>query len=278
MFKALGRWIKAVGYLLTGQIDAARRTLDTNPHVMRAKYDDIVRDKTSRIHQYKQAVAGLIAQQENKIQTVKRLTEDVQRLENLKSGALAKAKKMVEELKAAGKTTEQIQSDGEYLRCQSAFRDFSSTLAEKYAHIEELEGSVGDYRKRIAEHKVQLQSLLREVDGLRAEQADAVADIITAKEEKEIADTLAGIAEDGTGEELQRMRQLRQEVKAEARISKELAGTDTRAQEAEFLEFARTSETSSEFDALIGLAEAVEEAPLAAKEAEDEERSSSLPE
>ena len=57
MFKAVGRWIKAIGYLLTGQIDSARKTLDTNPHVIRAKFDEIARDKTARIHQYKQAVA-----------------------------------------------------------------------------------------------------------------------------------------------------------------------------------------------------------------------------
>ena len=65
MFKAIGRWIKAVGYLLTGQIDSARRVLDTNPHVIKAKYDAIVEDKIERIHQSsKQAVAGLIAQEE----------------------------------------------------------------------------------------------------------------------------------------------------------------------------------------------------------------------
>ena len=74
MFGAIGRWIKAVGYLLTGQIDSARRVLDTNPHVVRAKYDAIIRDKVARIQTYKQAVAGLIAQQENKMGTVKRLT------------------------------------------------------------------------------------------------------------------------------------------------------------------------------------------------------------
>ena len=66
MFKAITRWFKAVGYLLTGQIDSARKVIDTNPHVIKAKYDEIVRDKISRIHQYKQAVAGLIAQEEKK--------------------------------------------------------------------------------------------------------------------------------------------------------------------------------------------------------------------
>ena len=275
MFRALGRWIKAVGYLLTGQIDAARRTLDTNPHVMRAKYDEILREKTSRIHQYKQAVAGLIAQQENKMQKVKTLTDEVGRLENLRAGALAKAKQKVVELQKAGKTTEQIQHDEDYLRCQAAYKDFSSTLAEKQSRIEELEADVGDYGKRIGDHKVQLQSLLRELDKLRAEQADAVAEVITSREEKELADTLSGIAKDGTAEELQRMRQLRQEVKAEARISRELAGTDTKVQEAEFMEFARSSQSDSEFDALIGLAATVEK-PAAA--APVQEKPAALPE
>ena len=277
MFRAIGRWIKAVGYLLTGQIDAARRTLDTNPHVVRAKYDEILRDKTSRIQQYKQAVAGLIAQQENKIQKIKILTDEVQRLENLKAGALAKAKQRVKQLQAEGRSTAEIQQDEDYLRCQRAYQDFISTLSEKQARIEELEGDVQEYGKRIGEHKVQLQSLLRELEELKAEQVDAVADMITAKQEKDIADTLSGIAEDGTAAELQRMRQLRQEVKAEARISKELAGTDTRAQEAEFLEYARTSESTSEFDALIGLAEEAE-APPPVQEVEAPEKSPGLPE
>lgn len=268
MFRALGRWIRAVGYLLTGQIDAARRTLDLDPHVMRAKYDEILRDKTSHIQQYKQAVAGLIAQQENKMQKVKTLTGQVERLENLKAGAVAKAKQTVRELQRQGHSGEQIQANANYLRCQAAYKDFSSTLAEKLGRIEELEADISEYGARINDHKVQLQSLLQELDQVRTERADAVADVITARQEKELADTLAGIAQEGTAEELQRMRQLRREIKAEARISRELAGTDTKMQEAEFLEFARWSESDPEFNALTGLESPREPRP-ALEELED---------
>ncbi|HNT34840.1 MAG TPA: hypothetical protein PKH07_07570 [bacterium] len=257
MFKALFRWMKAVGYLMTGQIDAARRSLDINPHVVRAKYDEIVREKTGRIHQYKEAVAGLIAQQEGKMAKVRGLTEDVQRLERLKAGALAKAKQRVAQL--PGLSKEQIQEDEDYKTCLAAYNDFSSTLAEKQERIAELEADVQSYGKRITEHKVQLQQLVREIENLRAEATDAVADMITAQQEKEIADAFSGIAKDGTAEELQRMRQLRQEVKAEARISKEIAGTETKVQEAEFLEYARSSSHQNEFDSLIGLATQTDE-------------------
>ena len=62
----------------------------------------------------------------------------------------------------------------------------------------------------------------------------------------------------------------------EARISKELAGTNTMTQEAEFLEYARQSEASSEFDQLIGLAEAAE-TPVQEKTPEPPEQTT-LPE
>ncbi len=254
MFGALSRWAKALGYLLTGQIDASRRVLDQNPHVIRAKYDDIVRQKVGQIQTYKQAVAGLIAQQENKLAKIKTLTDEVGNLERLKAGALGKAKQTVERLKAAGKDDAGVKADEDYKRCLAAYNDFSSTLKAKQEQIAELERDVTGYAKTIGDHKVQLQQLLRDVEKIRGEAHETVADVITAKQERDIADTLAGIAKDGTAEELQRMRQMRQELKAEARISKELAGTDTKVQEAEFLEYARQNQSSSEFDALIGLA------------------------
>jgi len=271
MIGAFGRWLKAFGYLITGQLDAARRTLDTNPHVVRAKYDEIVREKTGRIQHYKQAVAQVIAQQEKKMAKVKALTDEVRNLERLKAGALAKAKERVAAL--GGKSKEEVQRDGDYQKCLAAYNDFSSTLAEKQEHIGELENDINEYGTRINEHKVQLQHLARELDKIKSEAADAVADFITAREEREIADALSGIGEDGAAQELQRMRDLRHEVKAEARISKEMAGTDTRAQEAEFLEYARASSANDEFDALVGLGGATEKPQAAA-----DKRETSLPE
>jgi hypothetical protein len=86
---------------------------------------------------------------------------------------------------------------------------------------------------------------------------------------------IAGISEDRHSKELEEMRELRNEQKASARISRELAGTDTRRQEAEFLEYARTSVATDEFDKLIGLAE---EADAASSESAQAEEKARLPE
>ena len=51
--------------------------------------------------------------------------------------------------------------------------------------------------KTIGGHKVQLQQLLRDVEMIKAEAHEAVADIITSKQEKEIADMEAWLKRHG---------------------------------------------------------------------------------
>jgi phage shock protein A len=277
VFKAIGRYIRAFGYLLTGRVDSARKELSKNPYVIQATFDKIVEEKTLRIQQYKNAVAAMIAQQEKKLHNIKNLSDEVAKLERLKEGAAAKAKIVVDRLKGSGASQEQIKHDEEYIKCLAAFNDFTTTLAEKNDRIAELEGDVKQLGDNIAGHKVQLQSLLREIDKLKEEASATVADMITAKEEEEIANMISGISDAGHAKELQDMRDLRQQQKAQARVSRELAGTDTKRQEAEFLEYARTGVATDEFDKLIGLAGAADAAAQSDGERQEQVKSK-LPE
>ena len=272
---AIWRYVKSFHYLITGQIDKSRRALDSNPNVMKAKFDDIIKSKVDQIHTYKQAVATLIAQQEKKMAKVKALTQDVRKLENLKAGALAMAKQTVAKLQGEGKTKEEVHADPEYKKCLTAYNDFAATLIEKQDHIKDLEGDIGEYDGSIANHKINLQQLQRDIEKLKSEAADAVADVITSKEERDLADMLNGISKDGMGKELQNMRDLRHEMRAEARVSREMAGTDTKVQEAEFLEYARSNTGTDVFDSLLGMAEGTEGAETAASEPEQLEKTSS---
>lgn len=278
MFKALGRYLRAFGYLITGRIDSARKELSKNPYVVQATYDKIIEEKTKRIQQFKDAVARMIAQEEKKIAKIKGLTDEVNKLEQLKEGAAAKARLMITELKNKGLSLEQIKLDPEYQKCLTAFNDFTSTSAEKSEHILELEKDVQDISSSVGNHKVQLQSIMRELDKIKQESHEAVADMITAKEEEEIADMISGISDDRTSKELQEMRDLRHEMKASARISREMAGTDTAAVEAEFMEYARTSSSNDEFEKLIGLAEATDEGAPIVDEPQAEQADTQLPE
>ena len=59
------------------------------------------------------------------------------------------------------------------------------------------------------------------------------------------------ISMDGTSAELSRMREIREKAKGRSKVAQELAGTDSKSEEQEFLTAARSSNASDEFDALI---------------------------
>ncbi len=270
MFSAIWRYFRAFGYLLTGRIDAARMALSANPYVVQATYDNIIAEKRKRIRQYKDAVAGMIAQEEKKKAELQRQSDETARLRNLRDGAAAMARKVVQK---HGSDVDAVKGDPEYLKCQAAFKDFSSTLQEKESRCSELESDIKTLEQNISGHKVQLQSLLRELDKISQEKHETIADMLTAKEEKELADMVAGIGEDQTTKDLQEMRDLRTRSQAGARVARELAGVDTKRSEAEFLEYAAKSQADTEFDKLIGLAK-----EPAAGEAKETSEKSKLPE
>ena len=265
MFNAMGKWMRALGYLLTFRIDKASETLRMNPGVMSANYDRIIREKRDRINQYKDAIAAMIAQEDSKKQRLTALTEEIGRLEKLRAGAAAKAKKVADKYNGDAEAT---RKDPEYVKCQAAYKDFSSTLAEKQAHATEIDKDLQALMKNVEGHKIQIQSQMRELEKLREEKHDSVASVMSAAEERQIADMMTGLSQDRTSEELRELRELRQKAGASARMSREMAGLDTKRAEDEFLDFAQQSEANDEFDALIGIAskkEATETAPEQSK-------------
>lgn len=272
MFGAIGRWFKAIGYLLTGKTDKASQALMKNPHAHRAAWDEQVDEHAASIREHKEAVGNLLALVESKRRKLEVLTEDIKKLGSLRNGALAKAKQL-----AQGKTKEELEHNEEYLKCKSAYADFSSTLQEKQERAAELEADITRAEENIRKHKVGLQGRLRGLDKLKEEREESVAAVITAEEERKAAEMVAGISNRGSDATLANLRAVRDQATANARISSELAGLDTRTQEADFLAYANASQADSEFEQLLGLADQADK-QAAAQSAEKPAAEAQLPE
>ena len=251
MANGFTRFFKAIWYTLTGKAHESADRMMENPEAVRGAYEDIINDKKGNIQRYKQAIGQLIALVEQKRSTVKNLTDEVERLEELKAGAIAKAQQTAAQLQGEGLSQEEIKVHAEYTRCVTAYQDFNSNLTEKTGQITEFENEIESAQADIESHKLQITSLHRDLDKIKSEQSEAVADLITAREQEEIADMLSGISMDGTSAELSRMREIREKAKARSVVAQELAGTDSKSEEEEFLTAARSSATSDEFDTLI---------------------------
>ncbi len=251
MANGFTRFFKAIWYTLTGRAHESADRMMENPEAVRGAYEDIINDKKGNIQRYKQAIGQLIALVEQKKTAVKNLTDEVDRLEELKAGAIAKAQQTAAQLQGDGLSQEEIKVHAEYTRCVTAYQDFNSNLVEKSGRITELENEIEGAQTDIESHKLQITNLHRDLDKIKSEQSEAVADLITAREQEEISDMLSGISMDGTSAELTRMREIREKAKARSKVAQELAGTDSNSEEEEFLTAARSSATSDEFDALI---------------------------
>jgi chromosome segregation ATPase len=253
IFGAVWRYVRAIGYFLTGNVDAARKSLSHNPYVVRATYDNIIETKRKRAKEIQEAVSGLTVQEAKKLNRLKELTEESTKLEKLRSAAVGKAKELADRLQSQGSTPEQVKSNAEYTKWLSTYQDYSSTLERVTKNIADIESDVKQYQESANRYKVQLTSIKREIDNLAGEKEGAVADIVASQEEKNLNDAINGISNDNSARELAEMREIRERARAEAKVGRELAGTESRAVEEELLDFASKNSASSEFDEMIGL-------------------------
>lgn len=272
MANGITRFFKAIWYSLTGRAHEQADRLMEDPHAVRGAYEDIIKDKQGNIQRYKQAIGQLIALVESKKSSLNGLTEDIDKLEKMKAGAIAKAKSTAAELQQAGTPEGEIKQHPDYVRCVTSYNDFHSTLEEKNARVVELEEDIERAQGDIDNHKNQIIGLHRDLEKIKTEQSEAVADLITAREQEEIADMLSGISTDGTSAELSRMREIREKAKGRSVVAQELAGTDSRAEEEEFLAAARSTSASDEFDSLIFGAQQTD-TPTATEESKSESES-----
>ena len=274
MANGITRFFKAIWYTLTGRAHEQADRLMENPEAVRGAYEDIIKDKQGNIQRYKQAIGQLIALVEQKKGSLKKLTDEIDKLEQMKAGAIAKAKSTAASLQEAGTPDEEIKQDPDYVRCVTSYNDFHSTLEEKNARVTELEDDIERAQGDIESHKLQITGLHKDLNKIKTEQSEAVADLITAKEQEDIADMLSGISMDGTSAELSRMREIREKAKGRSKVAQELAGTDSRAEEEEFLAAARSTAATDEFDSLIFGAQQ-SDTPAQTEEVKEESKSES---
>lgn len=253
MFRAIGRLFGAIGYLLVGRIDDARRSFMLKPEVIKSSYDEVIREKQKRLTQYQQAVGQLVAQQEKRKNELKNISNDTARFEKLRAGALAKANELVAKLKSQNVPEDQILKNTDVITCQKAFADFSTSLKNTIDRVASLEKEIGSNETTIGNNKRELESILRDIKNIENEKHQAVADIISAQQQREIANLLSGISSDKTSDTLKELRDLRDTAKAEATVAQELSGTSARQAEEAYAEYAEKNESDSEFTALLGL-------------------------
>ncbi len=265
LLRSLWQWLKGLARRLFGRRDAAAVAAEAArdmPSAIRERYDEIIGEKASRIERYKQAVTQLMTQWQAKTADLERLGREIQALERDSEAKLAEAEHLVDKLKAAGKTLEEIKGDGLYRRCRTAYEGLAADLEEKQERFAELEEDAGEHLAKIRDHEGRIDALVRELDELEDESEEIEADLATVELEAEIADLRAGISRAGSDEELRQLLRQFRKAKASVRITREAADLDAEDRDAEYLEVARKVEAARRFESSVGLGEAAPDEPV----------------
>lgn len=250
MFSSIGRFFRAIGYLFTGQIDKAYKSLLSKIVVVQATYDNVIQEKKNRVNEYTNAISAMVAEKAKKELRRDELKSEIEYQERLKAGALALAKQVAVQF---NNDAAQLATNADYIRCQGAFRVFSSTIDEKVKSFTGVTKDLTTLETNLIGHKTQIQTLMRDLEKIKTEKGSAVADLISAQEAKKINQLISGISEDKSAKDLEAVRNVVNEAKAQASVASELSGLDVKRAESEFLEYATSSQADDEFNRLIGV-------------------------
>jgi hypothetical protein len=223
------------------------------PDAIRARYREIIDEKSRRVERYQQAVAQLMMQWQRKSASLERLGQEIQRQERAEADKLAEAERLVDELKAGDLALEQIRADARYQRCLGAYEQIAADLGDQRRRFTELETDAEEHLAKLQEHRARLEALAHELEELEDESADVAADLTTVQLEQEIADLRAGITSEGSERELRQLLRQFRKAKAAVRITREAADLEDAAQDAEYLEVARKVEAAKRFEESVGL-------------------------
>lgn len=253
LIRGFSRFWRAVVSVITLQFIKGAKRIEEDSDIVGMEYDNIIKEDRKRAKKVKDAVGGLIAQQEGCIISVERISKQIGELAEERDGALALAQERMKVLKTEGKTDDEVLQDGEVMQYQSAYADAASTVSEKEARIKDLKGRAESLEVTISEYIVQAQEIARRAEELSSEKYEAMASIEANRQLNEINELVAGISTSGSGERLARVRQVTAEAEGKARAAARVAGTDQKFQKAKLRAAAKKHVQNKDFLAGMGI-------------------------
>lgn len=252
--RKLWEWIRRRRLVaaIPGSTEPAARSSEAE--ALRARYDAILRDHTSRLHRYQGVVDELLEQWRAKSGRLDELRAEIGRLEEREAEALEAARRTVDELQAAGKSTAEIKADPGYRRVQAGYEESTIRLGELRDRVADLETDAERHLAKVRKHEVQLEGLAVELEKLKSEAAEVITDMTLVELEKEILDIRAGLRKSGAAEELESLRHKLRQEQARVRVTREATAIDEGDDDV-YLEIAEKVSAARELEATLGLGE-----------------------
>ena len=158
------------------------------------------------------------------------------------------------QLNGAIRAAEQAQATGDtagYEKAQAAYTRYKTRLTEIDASQEQLSAEVAALEKSIQTHMGRLTEFQARLEALPQEEAETVADFVSAKQIIELNNRLMNASDSLKEGPTATVREQVRQMSSQARITEKLAGTDVKLQDQEYATLGKQMEGEDSLEAVL---------------------------
>ncbi len=223
-------WAMVRGFFIRAGDDM----VSSSPEAIKATYAAAIDDAKRRYKEMEKAVALLAVQKDKTERTLKDLDEEEAELQRKLEGALAAA--------------EANPSDPSHREAGTRYLAKIKEIDDKQAQLTaDLEGQ----QAKVREYQVKLRSFMDEINKLKREQGEMVAEMVSAQQMVQLEDRLRGLGETAVDESLAAIRDKVANLKARAKVAAEMRGSTLSAQDETYERIGAEREAASRFEELL---------------------------
>jgi phage shock protein A len=215
-------------------IKAGDDVVSSSPQAIRATYAAAIDDAKRRYRDMENAVALLAAQRDKTELSFKSLEAEEADLQRKLEGALAHA--------------EADPTNPDHREAGSRFLSQIQRIQEKQTLLKaDLESS----QAKVQEYQSKLRSFMEEIDKLKREQGEMVAEWVSSQQMVQLEDRLRGLGETAVDESLVAIRDKVASMKARAKLASEMRGATLAVQDETYERIGAEREAAARFDELL---------------------------
>ena len=223
-------WARIRGFFLRTGDDF----VSSSPEDIRSTYASAIDDAKKRYKEMQEAVALLAREREKTSMALKKLMTEEAELQKKLNGALAMA-----------------ESEPENSAHREAGTRYLARMKEIEARQQTFNGDLDVQTQKVEEYKSKLREFTSEIEKLKREQGEMVAEFVSHKQVIQLEDRLKGIGDTAVDESIVAIREKIASMRSEARIASEMRTTSTAGLDEQYERLGAEKEASNRFDELL---------------------------
>jgi phage shock protein A len=215
-------------------IRAGDDLVSQSPEAIRSTYAAAIQEAKKRYKDMEEAVALLARERERTEESLKALDREEQELLKKLEGALAAA-----------------EAEPNNPAHREAGTRYQMRIQEIDAKQESLTKEFDNQSAKVEEYKTRLRGFMTEIEQLKREQGEMVAELMSSRQILVLEDRLKGLAQTAVDESVVAIREKVANLKAQAKIASELSAAEVGAHDRTYERIGEQTLAASKFDELL---------------------------